>query len=1271
MNGKALFAGAAWLSWLTLTAFPADIISTWNGTTGPWSDANRWSSADFPNNGNGGFTYDAIINSGTVTLDLGVVIQALSMTGGTLTGASDLTANELLTFSGGTMGGAGTTVAAGGLALSGSGNKVVDAGRTLLNQANATWTAGTINLNGSAPGVGLLVNASSGVLDNSFNGTVTSSSFIGDPGTNARLDNNGIFRKSGGTGTTTISVRFNNAGTVEVQSGTVSLTTGGTHTGTFDIAGGSTLRFGGGTHAIDGGSTTSTGRMLVAAGSVNVSVPYSIAGLTELTAGTLTFAENSSTGDYLQSAGTLAGAGDLQVQGTSTFTAGTMAGAGDTIATGDLFLNTGANKVLDAGRTLVNHSTATWTGGVINLNGSSPGAGFLRNAAGGVFDNAFDGAITSSAFIGDPGTDARFNNEGTLLKSAGAGVTTIGVPLHNSGTLDVQSGTVSLTAGSTQSGILNVAPGATIHFGGGTHALSGGSTTSPGRILVSTGSVNVNASYKIAGLTELTGGTLNFTANSSAAAYTQSGGTLAGAGNLTVSGLTTFNAGTMLGAGTTFATGGLALETSNNKVIDAGRTLVNQGLASWTAGHINLNGSVPGAGILINEAGGVFDNSFDGTLTSSAFLGDPGTDAYFDNQGIFRKSAGNGTTTIRVQFNNGGIVEVHSGTLELSQGGIHSGVFDIAAVAVLRFDGGIHTISGGSVTSPGRVLVSTGAVNITDAYAIEGLTQLAGGTLTLAANSTTGAFTQSGGALNGVGDLTVAGHTLFVAGTMSGAGTTIAVGGLSLDKADQKHLDAGRTLVNQGAAVWASGHVNLNSNLPGVGKLINASGGVLNNTFDGTLLASDFIGDPGTDARFDNHGTFRKSGGTGTTTIGVQFNNTGAVEVHSGALDLIRPVPQHAGDALVGGTWRSISTAGSAVITLHGSNINRIGEDATVELSGPSPVIQVGTTPLQNTLNRNDGTLRIFNGHDFAPLGATFTNAGTIELGGSGLVGGSFTPATTLNNTGTIRGHGQLNNHVLNSERIEGDFATELVTINGLLGGAGVLKNVEINGIHSPGPNIAAVELEGLFSLTSAASLIIDIGRSAGGIEHDQLNSTGTVNLAGQLDVQVLNLGNGNVVPSAGQQFPIITATGPITGSFANSLITTIASGVEIEWHVVYATNAVMLEAASVIVPLPGDYNGDGAVDAADYIVWRKTLGTNILTADGNADGVIDGHDYSVWRANFGQTGGGAAAVTHSTTNVPEPASTFLFASFAAIAVWRHRCGSHRPLLAATNTQPP
>jgi hypothetical protein len=54
---------------------------------------------------------------------------------------------------------------------------------------------------------------------------------------------------------------------------------------------------------------------------------------------------------------------------------------------------------------------------------------------------------------------------------------------------------------------------------------------------------------------------------------------------------------------------------------------------------------------------------------------------------------------------------------------------------------------------------------------------------------------------------------------------------------------------------------------------------------------------------------------------------------------------------------------------------------------------------------------------------------------------------------------------------------------------------------------------------------------------------------------------------------------------------------------------------------LPGDYDGSGVVDAADYIVWRNSLNQagTALPADGNADGRIDQGDYNIWKSNFGQ----------------------------------------------------
>ena len=69
---------------------------------------------------------------------------------------------------------------------------------------------------------------------------------------------------------------------------------------------------------------------------------------------------------------------------------------------------------------------------------------------------------------------------------------------------------------------------------------------------------------------------------------------------------------------------------------------------------------------------------------------------------------------------------------------------------------------------------------------------------------------------------------------------------------------------------------------------------------------------------------------------------------------------------------------------------------------------------------------------------------------------------------------------------------------------------------------------------------------------------------------------------------------------------------------------------------ITGDYNHDGVVDAADYSVWRDTLGsTSSLAADGNNNHVIDSGDYTIWKTNFGNRGSGAA----SDISVPEPAA--------------------------------
>jgi hypothetical protein len=77
------------------------------------------------------------------------------------------------------------------------------------------------------------------------------------------------------------------------------------------------------------------------------------------------------------------------------------------------------------------------------------------------------------------------------------------------------------------------------------------------------------------------------------------------------------------------------------------------------------------------------------------------------------------------------------------------------------------------------------------------------------------------------------------------------------------------------------------------------------------------------------------------------------------------------------------------------------------------------------------------------------------------------------------------------------------------------------------------------------------------------------------------------------------------------------------------------------VLELPGDYNVDGVVDAADYSVWRDRMGSATALANDDTLGVAD-DDYLRWKSQFGKVptptaGGGAMA-----QGVPEPATVCL-----------------------------
>jgi hypothetical protein len=125
-------------------------------------------------------------------------------------------------------------------------------------------------------------------------------------------------------------------------------------------------------------------------------------------------------------------------------------------------------------------------------------------------------------------------------------------------------------------------------------------------------------------------------------------------------------------------------------------------------------------------------------------------------------------------------------------------------------------------------------------------------------------------------------------------------------------------------------------------------------------------------------------------------------------------------------------------------------------------------------------------------------------------------------------------------------------------------------------------------------------------------------------------------------------------GSGPNDVIPT---GFEIYMNKSQLPMTVYIDNVRFGTAVPGDYNADGVVDAADYTVWRDTLGsTTEFVANGDNTGtshaLIDQADYAFWKSRFGATSG-AGAGSLSGAAVPEPPTALLLLSAAAVLLGR------------------
>ena len=839
------------------SAFTVITTAHWiNASGGNWNTPSNWSTGTVPTSAN-----DVVIDaSGTYTVNLDVTpaFNSLTVGGGatgtqaldlgvnhdvTFTNPGTVTASGALTFGSGRLLGTGpltvngvmnwtsdaevdTTViiATGGtLNISGFGTRYINGG-TLNNSGTVNWSGGN---NLSVYNSGVINNLSTGLF------AVTNDQLIYQHccGAMQAFNNAGTFRKTVATSVTTIDGNgFNNSGTLDVQSGSVLLGSGGTSTGIFNATSPGAIFFSS-VYTLGAGATlTGNGNYQLAAGQISVAA----AGVTV---------------NHL----TLAG-GNLDINGggsLSTTSSGVIDWNADATLSGAGTLNVAAGGTLNfsgfgtryiAGGTLNNSGTINWSGG---NNLSIYDSGVINNLAGGLFLATNDQIIYFHCCA--PGQ--AFNNAGTFRKTTATSTTTIQANgFTNSGTVDVQSGTVNLTSGGTSTAIFNAGAAGRLLFNGAAYTLSGAATlTGAGNFEINGGQLNVTGSAIAVNHLTMNGGTLNVTG---AISTTPAGvvdwsadSTLTGAGSMTIASGATMN---ITGFGTRYIDGG---------------TLNNDGTIDWSGGN---NISVYNSGVINNHASGVFNVKNDQIIYFHCCT--PGQ--AFNNAGTFRKTIATSTTTFQANgLTNSGTVDVQSGTLNLTSGGTSTAVFNAGSSGRLLFTGAAYTLSGAAtLTGPGNFEVGGGQLNVTgSSIAVDHFT-LSGGTL----NVTGAMSTTASGVIDWPSDSVLTG-----AGSM-----TIASGAaMNINGFGTRYIDGG-TLNNIGTVHWSGGN---NLSIYNSGVINNQSGGLFDVTNDQLVYFHCCL--PG--QAFNNAGTFRKSSATSTTTFqGIGFANSGTIQPQSGVIAL-------------------------------------------------------------------------------------------------------------------------------------------------------------------------------------------------------------------------------------------------------------------------------------------------------------------------------------------------------------------------------------------------
>jgi T5SS/PEP-CTERM-associated repeat protein len=684
-------------------------------------------------------------------------------------------------------------------------------------------------------------------------------------------------------------------------------------------------------------------------------------------------------------------------------------------------------------------------------------------------------------------------------------------------------------------------------------------------------------------------------------------------------------------------------------LVGVGRGFNNDALTSGsltTSDHADFDGVGIEVGGRFNAEGTLTVDNATATTSSSVTIGAFGiADAFVSNGGVLESTGsisiniGNGSTAEGELYVNGGMVTSASG---MNIGSSGTGLLDISNGGMV--DAGNNTVSvAAAVGSSGDLYVDGEGSTFTVNSGIQvgnrdiGYVEVTGGADIT--NSSTffgvfGEFADGWGWIDGPGSTwTTTGQTAI---GYEGVGMLEITNGGLFDgfqtQIGDEDTGDGELYVYDGGVYDGSDILYVGSS--GLGFLTIETGGMVENDGRGAIGVSNgsegdaFIADPGSIWTVNNELLVGWQG-TGYLTIvdgGVVNSDTGIIA-------------------------QGLNSYGDVAVAGDGAQWNNTGDLTVGSLSEGIMVVTEGghvTSVNSFVASSTDAIGSVFVGLPSVDgAEAQWNMTGSLYVGGPSFAG-QGDGLVTLDDGGAI--NADISAVVWDTGVLEmfgGTLNTGTLDIDGtfdFLGGTLIAEVVDGDltnqgGTVAPGASPGTTTINGDYTQLEGATLEIELGGLTPGTEHDQLIVDGAMlDLAGTLGLVHLSEYDLNV----GDMFDVVTFTGALDGMF-DAVTTSSQNGLQFDVDVIYGAGVITVEVLSITTALLGDYNGDDIVDAADYVVWRKT------------DGTPEGYDE--WRANYGATlsnlGSGSGTTSSFNAVVPEPTSLLLVV-IAACAVLSH-----------------